>query len=287
MPKFYKLNEEIKQFIIQHKMANQELSCRGLVSLVEERFQLALSKSSINSVILQHKLSSPVGRRKSKEVGIVNKPVAKPFNRQYVEFMENGGFYFLRAADIGLSLTLRLAKVLSGLLTDLSAEDVQEAMECSIYGPFFKDKRGLWLLMGKEPSQERIDQYSRQIAQIPIHLLNDSLGSASIGINIKDSNDLYHKCLIQLNSFITDFFPREYQFLSFSAMRERFYCLPAKLERKGSLLVIQLCCPAGFFGINDVIWHEGFSQAVNGINEAKILTPEKEQIWFNPQVQLP
>ena len=48
MAKHYKLTEEIKQFIIAQKKANLKLSCRTLTSLIQERFQVTLSKSLIN-----------------------------------------------------------------------------------------------------------------------------------------------------------------------------------------------------------------------------------------------
>ena len=60
MAKYCKLNEEIKQFIIQQKKANPELSCRGMISLIKERFQVNLSKSLINNVIKEQNLSGPV-----------------------------------------------------------------------------------------------------------------------------------------------------------------------------------------------------------------------------------
>jgi len=51
------------------------------------------------------------------------------------------------------------------------------------------------------------------------------------------------------------------------------------------LLIIQLFLPKGFFGMNDMVWQEGFSYAAKRINEAKIFTLQKAQIWINPQVE--
>ncbi len=63
MAKYYKLNEEIKQFIIQQKKADPELSCRNLVPLVKEHFQISLSKSLINNdIIWQEGLSHAANR---------------------------------------------------------------------------------------------------------------------------------------------------------------------------------------------------------------------------------
>jgi hypothetical protein len=58
----YKLKDEIVEFIIQQKKDNPRLSCRGLVEVIQDRFQTPVSKSSINSVIKNASLSNPVGR---------------------------------------------------------------------------------------------------------------------------------------------------------------------------------------------------------------------------------
>jgi hypothetical protein len=63
----FKLKPEIRDFIIEQKKASPDLSCRKLTCLVEEKFQLKVSKSSINSVFKQLGLSMPVGRRPNPE----------------------------------------------------------------------------------------------------------------------------------------------------------------------------------------------------------------------------
>lgn len=62
----YKLKREIKDYIIEEKKNKPTLSCRSLVSLIESRFQIRVSKSSINAVIKESGLSLPVGRRPKK-----------------------------------------------------------------------------------------------------------------------------------------------------------------------------------------------------------------------------
>lgn len=59
----YKLKTEIKDYILEEKNNKPILSCRSLVSLIESRFQIKVSKSSINAVIKESGLSMPVGRR--------------------------------------------------------------------------------------------------------------------------------------------------------------------------------------------------------------------------------
>jgi len=59
----YKLNQKIKDFVIEQKKATPLLSCRSLAMLVEGKFQIKVSKSTINSIIKESGLSMPVGRR--------------------------------------------------------------------------------------------------------------------------------------------------------------------------------------------------------------------------------
>ncbi|MFA4889692.1 MAG: hypothetical protein WC628_09005 [Candidatus Omnitrophota bacterium] len=59
----YKLKPEVKEFILEQKKTKQSLSCRNMGILVKERFEIKLSKSSINAIFKTAGLSMPVGRR--------------------------------------------------------------------------------------------------------------------------------------------------------------------------------------------------------------------------------
>jgi len=59
----YKLKAEVVNFIIERKKENPDISCRKLVAIIKDQFQLDVSKSSINAIIKTVNLSSPVGRR--------------------------------------------------------------------------------------------------------------------------------------------------------------------------------------------------------------------------------
>ncbi|MFH0827141.1 MAG: hypothetical protein V1923_04585 [Candidatus Omnitrophota bacterium] len=59
----HKLNKKIIDFIIDQKKTTPVLSCRSLAMLVEGKFRIKVSKSSINSIIKKTGLSLPVGRR--------------------------------------------------------------------------------------------------------------------------------------------------------------------------------------------------------------------------------
>jgi len=310
MAKNYKLTEEIKQFILQHKQADPKLSCRGLEALIREHFHVDLSKSLINNVIKESNLSSPIGRRRIKEAITPKKeiitslekaatpakevPLPVKFSpqsfevkmvRQEADFMENGGFFFLKAADLKLGLTLRLAEVLSDYFPGLSRQNHQAIIEALIYTPYFKNKKSLWLLLRAEIPEENITQYSQQFLMLPLPQLVELANKAGISSKFNDINGLWHEALLRLSSYIVHSFPPEYQFLDFKAMLERFYYLPGRLERKSGLLIIQLFYPANFHWISDIIWQDGFSSTANRVNGAEILTPEKEQIWISPQVR--
>lgn len=290
--KNYKLTEEIKQFIINKKKADPRLSCRGLVTVVYEQFHITLSKSLINNVIKEKGLSSPVGRRRVREAPVPKKlpETEKKLSeveiiREKAEFLENCGFYFLKAADLKLGFTSQLSEILSGYIHGLSKQSHRGIIETLIYTPHFKDKRSLSIFTGAEVPEETLTQYSRQALLIPFPQLRESVKKLGIDCNSNEINKLWKESLLRLNSYIVHFFPPEYQFFDFSALKERFYCLPGKLERKEGLLVIQLFYPISFQWLNDVIWQEGFSSAANKVNDAKIITPENEQIWISPQVE--
>ena len=59
----HKLKIEIVDFIQQQKKDNPALSCRQLKYMINEKFQMQISKSSVNTVIKSAQLSSCVGRR--------------------------------------------------------------------------------------------------------------------------------------------------------------------------------------------------------------------------------
>jgi len=77
----HKLKPEIVNFILDNKQANPYLSCRSLTVLLLEKFQVEVSKSSINAIFKQNNLSMPVGRRQ--------KPKKKKFNMPVLPVIES------------------------------------------------------------------------------------------------------------------------------------------------------------------------------------------------------
>ncbi|MFC1704595.1 helix-turn-helix domain-containing protein, partial [Candidatus Omnitrophota bacterium] len=66
----YKFKDEIKKFIVVQKQQNPRMSCRKLATIVNKRFSIRASKSSINNVMKQAGLSSRVGRPKEKKASL-------------------------------------------------------------------------------------------------------------------------------------------------------------------------------------------------------------------------
>ena len=66
----YKIKPEVIEFIINQKKKSPGISCRGLVSVVKKDFSVSLSKSSVNQIIKDAKLSSHVGRRRKRPTRI-------------------------------------------------------------------------------------------------------------------------------------------------------------------------------------------------------------------------
>lgn len=71
----YKLEPKIKDFILEQKKSDPHLSCRKLSDLVLEKFQVNVSKSSVNYVVKEAGLSNPVGRKQKNRKGGLNPEV--------------------------------------------------------------------------------------------------------------------------------------------------------------------------------------------------------------------
>ena len=66
---YYKIKPEIRDFIVQEAAERPELGCRKLANLIQEKFGLEVSKSSISAILKEGGLSKPVGRRRSGREG--------------------------------------------------------------------------------------------------------------------------------------------------------------------------------------------------------------------------
>ncbi|MCA9401516.1 MAG: helix-turn-helix domain-containing protein [Candidatus Omnitrophica bacterium] len=69
----YKLTDDVVQFIIDQKQNDDSLSCRQISSLIKDKFQLSVSKSSVNNVLKNQQLSNQIGRPLKKNTQDDNK----------------------------------------------------------------------------------------------------------------------------------------------------------------------------------------------------------------------
>lgn len=74
----YKLEAKIKDFILEKKKSDSNLSCRKLATLILDKFEIEISKSSVNSLVKNTGLSMPVGRRRKKRRHRAEMPVPPP-----------------------------------------------------------------------------------------------------------------------------------------------------------------------------------------------------------------
>ena len=107
----YKLSSEVRDYILEQKQGNSAISCRQLVDLVSERFQIELSKSSINAIMKDAGLSMPVGRR--------HKLALKAQIKAVFQAMPEGMMEKPAASAIGSILLKAADCLLGGDLTDV------------------------------------------------------------------------------------------------------------------------------------------------------------------------
>lgn len=277
----YKLSPEIKEFIIKQKADDFKLSCRNLVPLIEKNFSIKLSKSLIGHILKENNLSSPVGRR-------------RVFSEKELEgVMENGGFFFLKVADLKLSLTLHLAQNLSLYFPEFSIEMLQIMVEGFIFSPFFIKKHDLWEILGKEISQDNLDQFRDKLAQVPSADLNNILKKVDflnyilkkmelINSKINNCNELQQECMLRLNRYAQNsIFPQSCRILDFSAMQERFYSLRVKVQKSQGILEITGLSPKRFVWLNDSLWKDSFAYAVDKANKMKVFVKGENLIRFS------
>lgn len=174
----YKLKPEINHFIIEQKRSNPALSCRDLARLIEQKYQIKVSKSSINSAVKSAGLSMPVGRRKGwrrkvsptekpqPEVKLLSAPAPAPpaAPQEKEEREESTGAILLKAVDSLIGGSRYLSEILRKSLEKKEPELLAH-VEGLIYLPLFEAKEGekitaLSALIGKEISIKDILLYN-------------------------------------------------------------------------------------------------------------------------------
>lgn len=169
----YKLKPEIKEYILEQKRSDPNFSCRKLPATVLEKFQVKLSKSTINTIIKEAGLSSAVGRKpKTGTSGCV----------------PGSGVYLLKAMD---SLAGG-SRVLLDLLKDnikSEPEELFKKVEFLLYFSLFGNvgdlvlnkESGIWSLINHKLNQVSISFFFSELQRIKnlsasaLKIFNDSL----------------------------------------------------------------------------------------------------------------
>ena len=152
------MSNAVTNYILIRKKSNPELSCRTLCLETSKKFNINISKSSVNSVLKHAKLSSPVGRR----VEQAFRPSGET---------TNVGFSMLFGANLKLGLSTILAKVIHDAhpgikLNFESLEAISEAwiMAKAIYNvPLEKienySKNEMWFITGRKANKGYLKYY--------------------------------------------------------------------------------------------------------------------------------
>ncbi len=199
----YKLKDEVVEFILLQKRDHPQISCRKLVEIVQNRFQVPVSKSSINSVLKSAHLSSPVGRRAvlakkekkfkipsekklgslsgSKIAGFIGEETRKPEERSLIaapdkpeDLTEGMGNIFLKAAQWDLFGKSILGECFKGQFQSLKSLKADQAGDillfCKAFGVNSAEQlrdyrgKGLWELNGLRERPSEYDLITMGIA---------------------------------------------------------------------------------------------------------------------------
>jgi len=96
----YKLLPKVKNSILKEKQKNPRLSCRKAAVLIKKKFNLNLSKSSINNLLKKEGLSSPLGRTRKKQ------------RKRKIAENEKLGIFLLKAADLYVGGSLAINEII-------------------------------------------------------------------------------------------------------------------------------------------------------------------------------
>lgn len=159
MPKnIVKLTQIVRNYVVDRKKKNPDISCRRLALQTSDRFKINISKSSVNNVLKRARLSSPVGRN----VVRVYRPDAQS---------SGAGYVFLYGASLMLGLSKILASVakkahpLARLKTEsLEAISTAWIMAKAIYNVSLEKiedyhKNEMWLIVGRKAGKGLLKSY--------------------------------------------------------------------------------------------------------------------------------
>jgi hypothetical protein len=116
----YKLKPKIREFILEKKKTNPNLSCRKFADLILKKFKIKVSKSSINLLLKGSGLSMPVGRRRKRK-------------RAKQEVVGLAPLLFLKAADHLLGATHYINELIKNRLNFTRAPEIPGKTEALLF----------------------------------------------------------------------------------------------------------------------------------------------------------
>ncbi|MEW6008355.1 MAG: helix-turn-helix domain-containing protein [Candidatus Omnitrophota bacterium] len=165
-----RINNEIEKFIVEQKKLNSSLSCRALSSLIADKFNQKISKSSINQLLKEKGLSSAIGR-----------PVKAKSKETSISFeVDCAGAYFLKGMDELVSLSLILRQFSRNVLPNSNSKVMEYKNNVALYSPVFHPAglekldeysgNGLWQISseGNKFHKSSIIRYLEKIEQLDI-----------------------------------------------------------------------------------------------------------------------
>ncbi len=181
----HKIKPEVLEFILKKKKALPQISCRKLAILSSEKFHIKLSKSSVNKIFKQEKLSMPIGRPTKPKRGIIE--------------ADGLGAFILKATDYLLGGTRYITETVAENIGVELSDDMIKKTEILLYRNILKDNpQGLWSLTASKISNEQIDDYLEKIKKtgdlldLILHNLSALLKEVrGVKLDLKDGKHIY------------------------------------------------------------------------------------------------
>lgn len=209
MGKIYKLRAEIKDFILEKKKVEPKLSCRQISIFILDKFQIKISKSSVNSIIKEAGLSMPVGRRQKKakrrpakvvlaqeEIKLLAPPVEvlletkeeapaeAPVEIEMPEETESTGVILLKAADYLIGGSHYITEALASRL-NLPSSKLLPRVEALLYSFLDHPHKDISLELNE---LQEVDALSLDILRIISNVFQEV---RCVRINLPDGSNFY------------------------------------------------------------------------------------------------
>lgn len=150
----YKILPEVERFIVSFKRRFPDTSCRKIAIETSKKFNIRISKSSVNNVIKNENLSSSVGRRQKI---VLNTDSS----------LDHGGAFLLRGIDCFLGVSKAASEVLLDIMPatyKIKLFHVENTFRClvlykllfdtTIDIPMLYNNMEIWSLIGVRPAKK-------------------------------------------------------------------------------------------------------------------------------------